>query len=272
MRSDPSIKKVALITGAGSGIGRALAIQMSRKGYQLALCARSQETVLETKSLCAIPDEVLPIQADVARRHDCQAFVSQALKAFGRIDVLVNNAGISMRALFAHITPEVLEKVMNTNFWGMVYCTHYALPHLLKTGGSVVGISSIAGFKGLPARSGYSASKFAMDGFLEALRIENLYTGLHVLIVHPGFTASNIRNTALAADGTPQGESPRNESSMMSAEECARHILKAIEKRKTTLTLTTEGRLLRWVNFLFPNMADKLVYAALKKEKDSPLP
>ncbi|MCS6980623.1 MAG: SDR family oxidoreductase [Flavobacteriales bacterium] len=272
MINDPSLKKVALITGAGSGIGRALAIQMSRKGYRLAICARTKEAVLETKHLCAIPDEVLPLQADVTRRKDCEAFVTQAFNAFGRIDVLVNNAGISMRALFAHASLEVLEKVMNTNFWGTVYCTHYALPHILKTGGSVVGISSIAGFKGLPARTGYSASKFAMDGFLEALRIENLYTGLHVLIVHPGFTASNIRNTALAADGTPQGESPRNESSMMSAEECARHILKAIEKRKIILTLTTEGQLLRWVNFLWPKMADKLVYATLKKEKDSPLP
>lgn len=263
---------VAIITGAGSGIGKALALLMAKEGYRLLLAGRTLAALEETQKACGRDgSDVVTCRADVALKEDCQHLVQACLEHFGRIDVLINNAGISMRALFKDTTPEVLEKVMNTNFWGSVYCTHYALPHVLKTRGSVVGISSIAGIKGLPGRTGYSASKFAMDGFLEALRIENLNTGLHVLIVHPGFTASNIRYTALAADGRPQGESPRDEARMMSAEECARHILNALRRRQSVLTLTTQGRLLRWVNFFFPRLADSLVFKALKKEPNSPL-
>lgn len=264
--------KVVLITGAGSGIGQALAVDMARRGYHLALCGRTLETLEATRALCALEgDRLITVKADVAVAEDCERFVQVALQHFGRLDVLINNAGISMRALFKDLDPQVIEKVMRINFWGMVYCTHFALPHLLRYRGSVVGISSIAGIKGLPARTGYSASKFAMEGFLEALRIENLISGLHVLTVRPGFTASNIRNTALTADGSIQGESPRDEGRMMSAETCARLIVEALDKRRAQLTLTTEGRLLRWVNFFLPRLADRLVYKALAKEKNSPL-
>jgi short-subunit dehydrogenase len=159
---------------------------------------------------------------------------------------------------------------MDVNFWGTVYCTKHALPYLLKSKGSVVGVSSIAGLKGLPARTGYSASKFAMNGFMETLRIENLKTGLHVLMAFPGFTASNIRNTALAADGSMQGESPRDEGKMMSAEEVAAHIYKAVVKRKNKIVLTTQGKLTVLLNKFFPNWMDKQVYNHMAKEPDSP--
>ncbi|MEI8205236.1 MAG: SDR family NAD(P)-dependent oxidoreductase, partial [Bacteroidota bacterium] len=165
---------------------------------------------------------------------------------------------------------KVIKKVMDVNFWGAVYCTHYALPHLLKTGGSVVGVSSIAGYKGLPGRTGYSASKFALQGFLEVLRIENLKTNLHVLIACPGFTASNIRKTALAKDGSQQGESPRAEEKMMSAELVAEEIVKAIIKRKKLLLLTTQGKMTVLLNKFFPFFMDKMVYNHMAKEPDSP--
>lgn len=272
MIQNSEIEKVALITGAGSGIGQALARELAGRGYQLALCGRTRDTLEQTRALCGLEESrILTVTADVSQPDDCRHFVERAIQHFGRADVLINNAGISMRALFKDLDPQVIEKVMRINFWGTVYCTHFALPHLLHYSGSVVGISSIAGIKGLPARSGYSASKFAIEGFLEALRIENLKTGLHVLIVRPGFTTSNIRNTALTADGSIQGESPRDEGRMMSAETCARFIVKALERRRTQLTLTTEGKLLRWVNFLMPRLADRLVYNALAKEKNSPL-
>jgi short-subunit dehydrogenase len=265
-------EKVALITGAGSGIGRALARELAARGYRLALCGRTPDTLEQTRTLCGLEESrILTLTADVSQAEECQVFVERAIQHFGRADVLINNAGISMRALFKDLDPQVIEKVMRVNFWGTVFCTHFALPHLLQNKGSVVGISSIAGIKGLPARSGYSASKFAMEGFLEALRIENLKTGLHVLTVRPGFTTSNIRNTALTADGSIQGESPRDESRMMSAETCARLIVRALESRRTQLTLTTQGKLLRWVNFLMPRLADRLVYNSLAKEKNSPL-
>src|SRR6185295_4919452 len=146
--------------------------------------------------------EVLSVPADVSKEEDCKRLIDETVKRFGRTDVLINNAGISMRALFEDVDLKVLKQVMDTNFWGTVYCTKYALPHLLKNKGRVVGISSIAGKKGLPGRTGYSASKFAMEGFLETIRTENLNKGLHVLVACPGFTSSNIRNNALSKDGS----------------------------------------------------------------------
>ena len=197
--------------------------------------------------------------------------VEEAIKLYGRIDILINNAGISMRALFEDVDLDVVRRVMDINFYGAIYATKYCLPHILETKGSVVGISSIAGFRGLPARSGYSASKFALQGFLEALRTEMLKKGVHVLTACPGFTASNIRKTALTKDGSAQGESPRNEEKEMSAEECALHIYKAVKKRKKFLTLTAQGKLAVFLNKWAPGFMDKMVYNTMAKEADSPL-
>jgi short-subunit dehydrogenase len=189
---------------------------------------------------------------------------------FGRIDVLINNAGISMRALFDDLDLNVLRKVMDTNFWGTVYCSKFALPYLLKSKGSIVGVSSIAGKKGLPGRTGYSASKFAMEGFLETVRTENIKKGLHVLVACPGFTATDIRNSALSSDGSAQGESPRDEQEMMSADEVASYIYNAVVNRKRDLILTSNGKLTVWLNKFFPAMMDKMVYKHMAKEPGSP--
>ena len=176
-----------------------------------------------------------------------------------------------MRALFKDLTLDVLKQLMAVNFWGTVYCTKYALPHLLATKGSVVGVSSIAGFVGLPARTGYSASKYAMKGFLDTLRTENLKTGLHVMLIAPGFTASNIRNTALTADGSQQQETPRDEDKMMSAETVAKYLVKGIQKKKREIILTSEGKLTVFLTKFFPKQMDKIVYNHMAKEPDSPL-
>jgi short-subunit dehydrogenase len=196
--------------------------------------------------------------------------MDKALEKFGRIDVLVNNAGISMRAAFADIELDVLKKVMDVNFWGTVFCTRYAMASILISKGSIVGVSSIAGYKGLPGRTGYSSSKFAMHGFLESVRIENLKNGIHVLIACPGFTASNIRNTALDANGSVQGETPRDEQKMMQPEEVAKAMVAAVEKRKDRLTLTANGKLTVFLNKFFPKMVDKLVFNHMSKEPGSP--
>jgi short-subunit dehydrogenase len=213
---------------------------------------------------------VLPVTADVSKEEDCRNLVWKTMEKFGTIDVLINNAGISMRALFTDVELEVLRKLMDTNFWGTVYCTKYALPYLLNSGGSLVGISSIAGYKGLPGRTGYSSSKFAMQGMLEVIRIENRKKGLHVLIAAPGFTASNIRNVALAKDGRQQGETPLDESKLMPAETVAIKIADAIEKRKRTIILTTQGKMTVLLNKFFPSFMDKMVYNHMAKEPDSP--
>ena len=175
-----------------------------------------------------------------------------------------------MRATFEEMDLSVMKKVMDINFFGTVFCTKHALPYILKSKGSVVGVSSIAGFKGLPARTAYSASKFAMQGFLESLRIENLKKGLHVLIACPGFTASNIRNTALSKYGEVQRESPRDESKMMTAEKVAEYIYKAVINRQNSLVLTINGKLTVFLNKLIPSAIDRLVYNYLKKEPNSP--
>lgn len=263
--------KTAIVTGAGSGIGRALAEKLSAAGANVVLAARTEKTIRE---LALVLDNgtgnVVAVPCDVSKEEDCRRLIEQTLERFGTVDLLINNAGISMRELFIHTDPSVLKQLMNINFWGTVYCTKFALPYLMESKGSVVGVSSIAGYKGLPARTGYSASKFAMQGFLESLRIENLKTGLHVLIACPGFTASNIRNTALKGDGRVQGESPRDEASMMQPEEVAVHILRAVQKRKSTLVLTRQGKLTVFLNKLFLGFMDKMVYNHMAKEPDSP--
>tara|TARA_S200000501_G_C20708162_1_gene692699 strand:- start:445 stop:1041 length:597 start_codon:yes stop_codon:yes gene_type:complete len=196
--------------------------------------------------------------------------VQQTISFFGKIDILINNAGISMRSIFNELNLSVFEKVMKVNFWGAVYCTKYALPHILKTKGSIVGVSSIAGHKGLPGRSAYSASKFALQGFLESLRIENLKNNLHVLIICPGFTSSNIRKKALQGDGLEQGESPRAEQKMMSSEEVALHMIRAVNNKKNNLVLTSNGKLTVFLNKFFPKLVDKLVFNHMSKEPGSP--
>lgn len=265
--------KVVLITGGSSGIGKACAEAFGKAGAKIVITGRKQEALDETKLyLDSKAINCFTIVADVSRESDCKNVVEQTLDKFGTIDVLINNAGISMRALFEECELTVIRQVMETNFFGMVYMTKYALPSIIAQKGSVIGISSIAGYRGLPARSGYSASKFAMNGFLEALRTEMLPKGVHILTACPGFTASNIRNTALAKDGKPQGESPRDEQKMMTAEEVAEHILQATYARKATLVLTRQGRLTVFLNKWLPKKwIDKLVFNALAKEENSPL-
>ena len=214
--------------------------------------------------------EVLPVLADVSLEAECKKLIDEATLKFGAVDVLINNAGISMRGLLVDTGVDVLKRVMDTNLWGTVYCTKFALPHLLKSKGTVVGISSIAGKKGLPGRSAYSASKFAMEGFLEATRTENLNKGLHVLIACPGFTASEIRNSALGADGKPQSESPRDENKMMTAEAVADYIFNAVKSRKRDIVLTFNGKFMVLLNKFIPGFMDKIVFNHMAKEPGSP--
>ena len=204
--------KVVIITGCTSGIGKALAYECAARGAKLVISARDSEKLIAiAEDLRKNGAQVLPVKTDVSVEAYCSELITQTISKYGRIDILINNAGISMRALFEDVDLNVLHKLMNTNFWGTVYCSKFALPYLLKSRGSLVAISSIAGYKGLPGRTGYSSSKFAIQGLLEVIRIENRKKGLHVLIAAPGFTASNIRNVALAKDGTQQGETPLDE-------------------------------------------------------------
>jgi len=263
--------KVVIITGASSGIGKAMALEFSSHGAKVVLASRSSDKLAEVANkIIEKGGESLVIPTDVSKERQCKVLVKKTINTFERIDILINNAGISMRANFQDVKLDVLKKLMDTNFWGSVYCTKYAIPHLIESKGSIIGVSSICGITPLPGRTGYAASKHALDGFLETIRVENIDKGLHVLIVHPGFTTSNIRNTALNELGIPQIDTPKDESKLMPAERVAKEIVDAVINKKRDITLTTEGRLITWLYRRAPNLADRLIYNEMKKESGSP--
>jgi short-subunit dehydrogenase len=251
--------KVVVITGGSDGIGKALVNTFIDAGAKVATCARNYDK-LYSLQLRHTSVELHTMACDLSKEQDCRRFIESTIKTFGGIDILINNAGISMRALFRDADLEVIKKVMDINFYGAVHCTKFALESIIERRGTIVGASSIAGYRGLPGRSGYSASKFALQGWMEALRTEMLGTGVNVMWVCPGFTASNIRNAALNKDGNAQGESPLDEASLMTAEEVAGHMLKAIELRKRTMVLTFNGKRTVFLNRFFPAWTDKLVH------------
>ncbi|MFC2087519.1 SDR family oxidoreductase [Bacteroidota bacterium] len=262
--------KTVIITGSSSGIGHTCAREFNKRGYNVVIASRSIDKLNWIVKNELEENRSLAVKTDVSNEEDCKNLISKTIDRFGRIDVLINNAGISMRALFNDVNLIVIRKLMEVNFFGTVYCTKYALPHLIYSKGSLVGISSIAGFHGLPGRSGYSASKFAMNGFLETLRIENYRNGLHVMIVAPSFTSSNIRKSALLADGNMQGDSPRTEEKMMSAEEVAHSIYKGVKYKKRNIILTKEGKFTVLVQRIVPHMLDRIFYWQMAKEPGSP--
>jgi short-subunit dehydrogenase len=248
--------KVVAITGGSDGIGKAIIEALLPLEAKIATCGRNADKL---NALKATHPSILTVVADVSNYNDCKNFIDSTIATYGGIDILINNAGISMRALLQETDIDVIKKVMDINFYGTVHCTKLALNTIIERKGTIVGVSSVAGYRGLPARTGYSASKFAVNGFLESLRTELLETGVNVMWVCPGFTASNIRNAALVKDGSHQGQTPLDEHSLMTAEECAAITLYAIAKRKRTLIYTTGDKRTVWLNKLFPGLTDKLV-------------
>lgn len=251
--------KVVVITGGSDGIGKALIEALIPLGAKVATCGRNHDKIYKLQLEYS---HVLfhAMACDVSDEQECRRFIESTLDTFGSIDILINNAGISMRALFLDAETEVTRRVMEINFLGAVYCTKYALPSILERRGTIVGVSSTAGYRGLPGRSAYSASKFALQGWLESLRTELLRSGVNVMWVCPGFTASNIRQAALDNKGKALGESVLDEGKLMSAAECSRHILRAIERRKRTIVLTFLGKVTVLINKLYPSLADRLTY------------
>lgn len=264
--------KRIVITGASSGIGEAMAREYAKMGAKVVMAARrSEELERIAADIRNAGGSVAFAACDVTKEEECKHLMEVAVEAFGGIDILICNAGLSMRALFDDCDLKVLHRLMDVNFWGTVNCTKYALKWLQQSKGSLVGISSVAGIHGLPGRTGYSASKYAMTGFLDTIRIENLKKGLHVMTACPGFTASNVRFSALTADGTQQGETPRDEAKMMTPEEVAHIVAKGIQRRKRLCLMEWEGRGTHLLKKFFPALVDKLFYAVMSREPDSPL-
>lgn len=260
--------KVMVITGASSGIGLASARLFASYGARLTLAARSIDKLKTLASeISSDPSKVLCIKTDVSIEEDCRNLIESAVKHFGRIDFLINNAGISMRATFSKVDLNVIRRLMDVNFWGTVCCTKYALPYLLESKGSVTGVISVAGYAGLPGRTGYATSKFAIRGFLETLRMEHQEDGLHVLVFAPGYTSSNVRNAALLADGSPQGTTPKDESNLMSAEEVAQKLAWGLYRKKREMILTALGYWDVWFYKRFPRLMDWVQLNYIRKHE-----
>jgi len=261
--------KTVVLTGASAGIGRSLALSLAQQGASLVLAARQSAALAEVADACiAAGGKAIAVPTDVAKCEECQHLIEQAIATFGQIDILINNAGISMLAPFDQVTDlSIFEQIMQVNYLGAVYCTHFALPHLKASQGLLVAISSLCGKTAVPTRSGYVASKHAMQGFFDTLRIELQNTGVDVLVISPGFVATDIRQRAFGADGKALGKSPRDESKgTMSVDECVRQIVGAMERRKREHLMTLKGKVIPWAKLIVPHWVDRIAaYAARTK-------
>lgn len=261
--------KIIIITGASSGIGKELALKLSEKNSKLVLASRNKQRLNEVAELCIKNgSEALVVTADVGKKEDCKNIVDQTVKRFGAIDVLINNAGLTMWADFDTVTNlKALEQIMQVNFFGSMYLTHFALPLLIKSKGQIVGVSSLTGKTGIPTRSIYAASKHAMAGFFDTLRIELKEKDVAVTMIYPGFVSTEVRERALNSDGVPLGKSPVKEKEVMTVEKCVRLMLPVIEKRKRELVMTTRAKIGLWLKMIAPELTDNIALKAIRKGK-----
>jgi short-subunit dehydrogenase len=259
--------KVVVVTGASQGIGKALSLELAAQRPRLVLAARDEGALEEVAATGrARGAEALVVRTDVADEASCRALVQRTVEGFGGIDVLVNNAGMGMLARFEDVTDlSLYERLMRVNYLGSVYPTFYALPHLKRSRGQVVAVSSLAGLAGVPMRTAYAATKHAQIGFFDSLRVELMGTGVSVTVVAPYFVQSEIRRRSPGPDGRTVEASPVKEGEIMSAEECARRIVRAMEKRQRMLVMTLKGKLGRWVKLVVPGLVDRMAAAAVRK-------
>ncbi|MFY0624674.1 MAG: SDR family oxidoreductase [Reichenbachiella sp.] len=264
------MRKTVIITGGSSGIGSACAVLYAQKGYNVVFTGRDKTRFSDTEEkLEAINGQYLGIEADSIEEAGAKYVVDQAIEKFGSVDVLICNAGVSMKAFFEDLDLKVFEDVIKVNLIGTINYVKHALPHLLKSKGSIVGVSSINGHRGTPGRTAYSASKFAMEGFFESLRIEVKKRGVNIFMISPGYTDTNIRNTALSANGESVGESFRDEKKAMSAEKVAGYIYRGQQRGQRDLILTPLGWWLTFFNKWIPKIMDRTVYNVMHKEDPS---
>jgi NAD(P)-dependent dehydrogenase (short-subunit alcohol dehydrogenase family) len=259
--------KVVVVTGASSGIGKALCLALAPQRPRLVLAARDERALAAVAAAASEKGAAtLVVPADVTSPEACRALVARTVEEWGALDVLVNNAGIGMIARFDELEDlSVYERIMRVNYLGCVYLTHAALPHLKKSRGQIVVVASVAGLTGVPSRTGYAASKHAVVGFFDSLRIELADAGVSVTVVAPDFVVSDIHNRAIGPDGRPLGRSPLQESKIMTAEECARLMVRAMEKRRRLLVTSFRGRIGRFVRLVAPGVIDWVARRAVAR-------
>jgi NAD(P)-dependent dehydrogenase (short-subunit alcohol dehydrogenase family) len=259
--------KVIAITGASEGIGAELARQLAGKGVWLALAARSMEKLEAVAEDCrARGAEAFAQRCDVTSEADCRDFIEAAVRKYDSLDILFNNAGVSGHALFEEVDDfSWYEQMMRVNYFGSLYCTRYAVPHLKRRRGQIVAISSLAGRVGVPGRTAYSPTKAAQALFFEALRLE-LKDVVDITVVYPGVVKTDIRLHGYGPDGQPAGYSGLKEDKAMPVEECVRQILSATHARKRQLVMTLQARIGLWLQLIAPKLVDNMVLNAVKKE------
>jgi short-subunit dehydrogenase len=256
-----------ILTGASEGIGRALALELAGRGARLALAARDRTRLESLAAECrARGGEARALPTDVSNAQDCEWLLNESVTAFGGIDVLIHNAGITMWSRFDALQDlSIIERLMEVNYLAPVRLTSLALPELKKSRGLIVAVASLAGLTGVPERSGYAASKHALIGFFDSLRIELAGTGVDVSVIAPDFVVSEIHKRAIGPDGEPLGESPMVQSKIMTAERCAARIVRAVEKRERQVVMSTRGRLGRWIKLLAPAVIDRIAAKAIRE-------
>lgn len=254
--------QVVLLTGASSGIGAELARQFAVQGAKLALAARDVARLETVAAECrALGGEALVVPGDVSEEPSCASMVQRTIMHYQRLDVLVNNAGLGSSGLFEQITDlSIFDTLMRVNYLGSVWCTAHALPHLKQSRGRIVAISSLTGLTGVPKRTVYAATKHAMAGFFDSLRIELDGSGVSVTVIYPGFVFSEINRRALSPDGTPFGDHgyQRRKGETMETDECCRQILRAVERRDRDLVMTWRGKIGRLLKLISPALVDRI--------------
>ncbi|PIS28841.1 short chain dehydrogenase [Candidatus Saganbacteria bacterium CG08_land_8_20_14_0_20_45_16] len=255
-------ENVVIVTGASSGIGHELALQLARQGAFLSLAARNEERLNKIAESCkSLGARVLVVKTDVADEAQCKNLIDKTLAEYSRIDTLINNAGFGIRGQFSQQPNlENFHKVMDVNYWGAVYCTRYALPHILQTKGRIVGISSLLGKLAMAGNSAYSSSKFALVGFFDSLRLELRKTGVTVTTIYPGYVVTEFAENMIQLDGTRVGERGRKFylGWIMKADRCASLIIQVVDKRKRYLIMTFYGVLGTWLSFFSPRLLDAI--------------
>jgi short-subunit dehydrogenase len=269
MNNQPYLDKSIIITGASSGIGYELAKQLAAQGANLTLAARNIEKLADLVKICqSLGGKAIAVQTDVCDPEQCKHLVESAMQSFGRIDMLINNAGITMWARLDEITDlSIFEKIIRVNYLGSVYCTYFALPFIKQTKGQIVGISSLTGKAGVPTRTGYAASKHAMVGFFDSLRVELRGTGVGVTMIYPGFVDTGVQARGFGPDGKPLGRNPLQVDKVMTSEECARIALKAITARRREEVMTLRGKVGQWLKLIAPGLVDRIAGKAIEQGK-----
>ena len=261
--------QVVVVTGASEGIGRAFCIALAPQRPRFVLAARNRERLESLADECRrLGAQARVVPTDVTSEDSCRALIDSAVTAFGRIDVLVNNAGGTMWTRLDEIRDlSIFERLMRLNYLGSVYPTFHALPHLQQSRGRIVAVASMAGLIGVPTRTGYSAAKHAVIGFFDSLRVELLDSGVTVTLICPDFVVSEIHKRALGPDGQPLGDNPMANSKIMTAEQCAGLMIRAIERRERLLVTSGRGRLARWLKVLAPGAIDRMAAKAIAQKK-----